>query len=82
MEITPHEEVRAGSLTDGASIRFLQEKMDFIYGELTGSQDGVSTGELAEKMGLSLIEVDKVLVWMEREKRVFRPQPDLWKVTT
>jgi len=59
----------------------LQEKMDFLLGELSCAGGG-STGELAEKLGVPVREAARILGRMQLEGRVFMARADFWKAVS
>jgi len=56
----------------------VQEKMDWVLEELSLAY--ATSKELANKIGIPVEEMDRILESMEREKRIFRiPGNDAWR---
>jgi len=59
----------------------LQEKRDWIYGELSMTEDLVSAQELSERSGMEVGEVERLLSSIAREGRAFSPRIGWWKLS-
>jgi hypothetical protein len=60
----------------------LQDKIEFVYSELSMAQDLMTPHEISEKLGLSVREADKILSLIAREGRAFSPRIGYWKAAS